>query len=76
MCTVQLNARETSISHEPRRIHKLPGHPIDIRLRHLPRLIPRDRGYDPPKQTTARTKGNGTWGNSRGKEAALTCAAS
>lgn len=53
MRPMQLHPRETSISHQPRRIHKLSNNPLNIPPRHLPWTTPRNSCNNPFHKSTA-----------------------
>lgn len=73
MRPMQLNPRKPTISHQPRGIHKLPRHRLNIPLRHLARIREGNHADELLKVAIAQTHGDGTRRNSRPEDAALTC---
>lgn len=63
MRPMQLNPRKARISHQPRRINKLPNHPLNIGPGHLPRRRPRDGRNNPLQTSIADVNGHGTRSN-------------
>lgn len=74
MRTMQFHPRKPSISHQPRRIHKLPNHTLNIPTRHLPRRRksnPTHNTLNPPLPNPQR---NRTRRNRRRKKASFASA--
>lgn len=72
MRTMQLNPRKARISHQPRRIHKLPNNSLDIPPGHLPGFTPRHTCNTPLYQAIAEIYRDSTGRNGRRKYASLT----
>lgn len=73
MCSVELNAREATLCHKTRRIHKLTNNLLDILDRHFPR---RAKGH-PSKESIqiaiTQVQWNRAGSNRRGKQASPAC---
>lgn len=73
MRTMQLNTRESRISHESRSINKLRNNPLDLRTGHLPRCRPGQSRNKALQQTTTQVNRNGTRRNSARPDTAVAC---